>query len=140
MNSLLINIDVSDIQIATNFYMKAFDLKEGRRLDEDVVELLGFPSPIFLLEKKEGTAPFEGAPHPRSFKRHWTPVHLDIVVESIEEAVERTKAAGGIFESGIHSAPWGKIALFSDPFGNGLCLIQFIGRGYDEIAQSTDRC
>jgi hypothetical protein len=28
----------------------------------------------------------------------------------------------------------GKIAVLADPFGNGFCLIQFIGRGYDEIA------
>ncbi len=135
MNSILINIDVSDIKVGQNFYVNAFDLKVGRRIDEDVVELLGFPSPIFLLEKKEGTAPFEGSSQLRSFKRHWTPVHLDIIVDSIEAAVEKTKAAGGVFESGIHSAPWGKIALFSDPFGNGLCLIQFIGKGYGEISK-----
>jgi len=25
--------------------------------------------------------------------------------------------------------------LLADPFGNGFCLIQFTGRGYDEIAK-----
>lgn len=25
-------------------------------------------------------------------------------------------------------------ALFVDPFGHGFCLIEFTGRGYDEIA------
>jgi hypothetical protein len=29
---------------------------------------------------------------------------------------------------------WGRLARLSDPFGNGLCLVQFLGRGYDEIA------
>ncbi len=29
---------------------------------------------------------------------------------------------------------WGKIAMLADPFGHGLCLIQFLNRGYDEIA------
>jgi hypothetical protein len=29
---------------------------------------------------------------------------------------------------------WGKIAMLADPFGHGVCLIQFVGRGYDEIA------
>jgi hypothetical protein len=29
---------------------------------------------------------------------------------------------------------WGRIVHLGDPFGHGLCLIQFIGRGYDEIA------
>jgi lactoylglutathione lyase len=31
---------------------------------------------------------------------------------------------------------WGRIAQLADPFGHGLCLIQFLGRGYDEIATS----
>lgn len=135
MSSILINIDVSDIKKATKFYVAAFGLKIGRRIDDDVIELLGFASPIFLLEKKDGSMPFEKATVPRSFQRHWTPIHLDIVVDSIEPAVEKAKAAGGIFESGIHSAPWGKIALFSDPFGNGFCLIQFTGKGYDGVAK-----
>jgi len=26
------------------------------------------------------------------------------------------------------------MAVLSDPFGNGLCLLQLEGRGYDEIA------
>jgi len=28
----------------------------------------------------------------------------------------------------------GSSVLMADPFGHGFCLIQFIGRGYDEIA------
>ena len=28
----------------------------------------------------------------------------------------------------------GKIAHLADPFGHGVCLVQFLGRGYDEIA------
>jgi hypothetical protein len=29
---------------------------------------------------------------------------------------------------------WGRIALLSDPFGHGFCLLQFEGAGYDGIA------
>lgn len=134
MKSLLINIDVSDLKKAIQFYTEAFDLKVGRRLGEDIVELLGLPSPLYLLEKKEGSLPFKNAVVPRSFQRHWTPVHFDIVVESLDASVEKAKAAGGNLESEIQTSNWGKIAYFSDPFGNGFCLIQFLGRGYDEIA------
>jgi predicted enzyme related to lactoylglutathione lyase len=133
MASLLINIDVPDIKKATTFYTEAFGLKVGRIIDNDVIELIGLPSPLYLLEKKEGSLPYKNAVVPRTFQRHWTPVHFDIVVDSLEPAVERAKAAGGNFESGIHSAPWGKIALFSDPFGNGFCLIEFVGKGYGEV-------
>jgi hypothetical protein len=34
----------------------------------------------------------------------------------------------------IQQAAWGRIANLSDPFGNGFCLLQFTGRGYDAIA------
>lgn len=38
-------------------------------------------------------------------------------------------------ERPVRTAVWGKIALLADPFGHGLCLIEFLNRGYDEIAE-----
>ena len=40
-------------------------------------------------------------------------------------------------ETEIRTTSWGKIVGVSDPFGHGLCLIEFLGRGYDEIAESV---
>jgi hypothetical protein len=37
-------------------------------------------------------------------------------------------------EGEIQTHQWGHIVHMADPFGNGFCLIEFIGRGYDEIA------
>jgi hypothetical protein len=37
-------------------------------------------------------------------------------------------------ETAVQTHAWGAIALLADPFGNGFCLLQFTGRGYDEIA------
>jgi hypothetical protein len=34
----------------------------------------------------------------------------------------------------------GRIVTVADPFGNGLCLLQFLNRGYDEIAPSLSSC
>ena len=31
-------------------------------------------------------------------------------------------------------APYGKLAMFADPFGHGFCLIEFNQEGYDAIA------
>lgn len=31
----------------------------------------------------------------------------------------------------------GRLARMADPFGNGLCVLQFVGHGYDEIAEPT---
>ncbi|HEY6986285.1 MAG TPA: VOC family protein, partial [Rhodanobacteraceae bacterium] len=37
-------------------------------------------------------------------------------------------------EGEVRTARWGRIATLADPFGHGFCLIEFLNRGYDEIA------
>ena len=61
-------------------------------------------------------------------------MHLDFVVPDLEAALKAALAAGASLEREPATHKWGKIALLADPFGHGLCLIEFIGRGYDEIA------
>jgi hypothetical protein len=61
-------------------------------------------------------------------------VHLDFVVPDLEAAVKVAVSAGAGLEREPEIHKWGKIALLADPFGHGLCLIEFVGRGYDEIA------
>jgi len=130
--SVLINIDVPDLEAATDFYTGAFGLKVGRRFGADAIELLGWPSPIYLLRKDAGTT---GAGNqPRTYERHWTPVHLDVAVDDIDSAVAQAVSAGAKLEHAASPAPYGKIAMLADPFGHGICLIEFIGRGYDTIA------
>jgi predicted enzyme related to lactoylglutathione lyase len=130
----LINVDVDDLGKATHFYQTAFGLKVGRRFGADGVELLGSSAPIYLLVKVAGTAISSSTPLRRSYDRHWTPVHLDFVVDEIESAVVRAIDAGARLESAISSHKWGRLALLVDPFGHGFCFVQFLGRGYDEIA------
>jgi predicted enzyme related to lactoylglutathione lyase len=103
---ILINIDVDDLGRAAAFYTAALGLKVGRRFGTFAVELTG------------GTSP----------------VHLDFVVPDLEAALKAALAAGASLEREPATHKWGKIALLADPFGHGLCLIEFIGRGYDEIA------
>lgn len=131
---MLINIDVADLEAGVRFYTGAFDLRVGRRFGADAAELLGAPAPIYLLSKPAGSAPFAGAAQGRDYARHWSPVHLDFVVEDLEAAVQRAEAAGAAREGEIAERSWGRMALMHDPFGHGFCLLQFQGRGYDEIA------
>jgi len=131
---LLINIDVPDLAQATAFYTQAFDLRVGRRFGTGGVELLGGTAPVYLLVKPSGSSPYAGSAARRDYARHWSPVHLDFVVPRLEPALERAMRCGATREGEIREAVWGRIALLSDPFGHGLCLIQFTGRGYDEIA------
>lgn len=132
---LLVNIDVDDLAKAISFYRDALGLDPGRRLGEGAVEMLGADAPIYLLEKPQGSAAAPDAAAKRSYARHWTPVHLDFVVPDVRAALDKARAAGACVERDARTEKWGRIALLSDPFGNGFCLIEFIGRGYDEIAR-----
>ena len=130
---LLINIDVDDLQKGIAFYEKALGVRVGRRF-EFGVELLGASSAIYLLEKSEGTRASQMSADLRRYRRHWTPVHLDVVVDDVGAAVGRALDAGGTLEGDIRVDVWGQIATMADPFGNGICFLQFLNRGYDEIA------
>jgi predicted enzyme related to lactoylglutathione lyase len=132
--NLLVNIDVDDLGKATAFYCQAFGLQVGRRLGEDVTELLGASSSIYLLAKPEGSRPSDFTAQKRIYRRHWCPIHLDFVVSDVEASLQRAVAAGAKVEQAVQSFNWGKLALMSDPFGHGFCLIEFVGKGYDEIA------
>lgn len=137
MARLLVNIDVDDLEKGIRFYTEALALRVGRRLDAAWVELLGAEAPIYLLVSTPGAPPFSGSPERRHFQRHWTPVHLDFAVDDLEPAVRRAQAAGARIEGAISEHAWGRMALFADPFGHGFCLLQFKGRGYDEVAEAT---
>jgi predicted enzyme related to lactoylglutathione lyase len=135
MISLLVNIDVPDLDAAIEFYRRALGLRLGRRLFEGTVaEMLGASSPIYLLAKPPGSAASSVVPVSRDYRRHWTPVHFDIAVEDVEIAVSEARTAGATLEGEIQRYPWGRMATMSDPFGHGVCFVQFVGRGYDEVA------
>ena len=127
---VLVNIDVPDLKAAEAFYTSAFDLAVSRRFD-GVTELSGGSALIHLLEKAEGTSGAED--DPRFYGRHWTPLHLDLIVEDLEAALLRAITAGATVEYDPTDHAWGRIAMLADPFGHGFCLIQFLGRGYDEL-------
>lgn len=131
---LMINIDVDDLVRAISFYTALLDAKVGRRLGDTIVELVGGAVPIYLLEKDAGTPSSVAVGELRRYGRHWTPVHLDFVVADVDAVVTAAVAAGATLDEPAATHEWGRIAHMADPFGNGFCLVQFLGRGYDEIA------
>jgi len=132
---ILINVDVDDLEKAVAFYRDALGLQAGRRLfDGSVVEMRGASSKIHLLAKAPGSAASSQAAIYRSYGRHWTPLHLDFAVDDVESAVNRAVDAGATLEGKIEAFNWGRIATLSDPFGHGFCLLQLVGKGYDEVA------
>lgn len=132
---LLVNVDIDDLEKAAAFYSSALGLKIGRRFGVFGVEMLGASAPLYLIVKSAGTQTSDASLQRRTYERHWTPVHLDFVVDEIEAAVHTAVAAGARVEKAIATYKWGKLALMADPFGHGFCFVQFIGGGYDKIAK-----
>lgn len=135
IQGMLLNIDVPDIEAGLAFYTAALGLTPGRRFDEDFAELLGGPAPIYLLCKDAGTASGPAGGDRRCYQRHWSPIHPDFVVEDIAVATARALAAGAVQEGETCDAPYGKLAMFADPFGHGFCLIEFNAAGYDALLE-----
>ena len=130
---VLINVDVDNLDAAVEFYRQGLGLRVGRRLfNSTVIEMLGASSPIYLLEKKSGTPAGPFTPQMRDYRRHWTPVHLDFIVDRIETSVHNAIAAGARLEGEVQTFRWGRHATLSDPFGHGLCFLQWVGKGYGE--------
>lgn len=134
MPGLLINIDVPDLAAGELFYTRALDLTVGRRFDDDIVELLGSDAPLYLIARPAGSAISPEGGDFRRYNRHWTPVHPDFTVDDLDAAVARALAAGAVQEGATLALPYGRQAMFADPFGHGFCLIEFNAQGYDAIA------
>ena len=131
---VMVNVDVDDLEKAIAFYTCALDLRLGRRLfDDSVAELVGGTCTIYLLAKPSGSQAAANTSLTRTYQRHWTPVHLDFVVDDVCAAVERAVGAGATLEGNIRSFAWGRLATLRDPFGHGFCAVQFLGSGYDNL-------
>jgi predicted enzyme related to lactoylglutathione lyase len=139
MLKVSINIDVEDLEKGVSFYSAGLGLMAVRRLGDFAVEMTGAEVPVFLLQKAPATPAFTGATVGREYARHWTPVHLDFLVEEIDGAFGRAVSAGARAESAIETYPWGRTALLCDPFGNGFCLIQLDAAEYAAIATPCAR-
>ena len=131
-------IDVDDLERGITFYTQGLGLHAGRRLGNDWIELLGAGGTIDLLVNASDSAPLgESHPQRRSYARHWTPIHLDFVVTGIEGVVQKLVRHGATLERPIQERKWGRMANLADPFGHGLDLLEFKGRGYDELLPPT---
>lgn len=130
----LVNVDVDDLEAGISFYEQGLGLRLSRRLfDSSVAEMSGGESVIHLIENATGTGAVPETCIERDYSRHWTPVHLDFVVDDVDAAVNRAVAAGAMQEGETHTFVWGRLATMSDPFGHGFCLLQFKGKGYDQV-------
>ena len=127
---LIVNIDVPDLAPGIAFYTAALGLRHNRTLDDDVAELVGASSVIYLLRNEAGSSPGVAIPDARDYGRHWTPVHMDFVVDDLDLAVQRATDAGAVQQAARVDWKGSQCITFADPFGHGFCLIQFDGESY----------
>ena len=127
---VVVNVDVPELEPAIEFYAAAVGAKLRRLLDDDVAELTYGPTLLYLLRKPVGS-PATPRGSVRELARHWTPVHLDFVVDELGAAVDRALGAGAKRESERIDWRGSKCVSFSDPFGHGFCLIEYSGDGYE---------
>ena len=67
--------------------------------------------------------------------RGGTTAGLHLLVEDVDAVFSTAVAAGAKELKPVSDQFYGeRSGKLADPFGHGLCLIEFIGRGYDEIA------
>ena len=107
-----INIDVDDLEQGIAFYQSALGFTLRRRLfDGTVAEMTGASSIVYLLTRPSGSSASPNVSAPRDYRRHWTPVHLDVEVEDIEAAVHRALSCDAKLEEEIQTFNWGGASL-----------------------------
>jgi len=134
MIDVIVNIDVPDLPAARRFYEDGLGFVFERRLFEgSVLELKGGGTAVYLIERGAGSMAVPGRGIKRDYRDHWTPVHLDVIVKDIDVALERALDAGATLPGSVSDFDWGRLAPLRDPFGHGVCLLQFRGGGYDLV-------
>jgi predicted enzyme related to lactoylglutathione lyase len=124
VTSVSISIDVPSLSAGIQFYTSAFGFEKALEPVPGVAVLRAGSVEICLLEKHEGTQPAQGTEQTRHYRRHWTPVHMDIHVDDLEAALARAVAAGARQEQMFRNTEHGSAAFCSDPFGHGFCLLE----------------
>jgi predicted enzyme related to lactoylglutathione lyase len=130
-------IEVTEAARGIAFYCEGLGLTLKRQLSPTWLELAGGNLPIFLLAGRPAVADLGSRTVARSYERHWTPVHLDFIVDDLDAAVSRLTALGGTLDRDIKIREYGRIANMADPFGNGFDLIEFSGAGYDAVSRGA---
>jgi predicted enzyme related to lactoylglutathione lyase len=124
MITVSVSVDAPDLEQGIRFYTDAFGFSKVAEPYPGVVVLSVGNFSICLLEKRAGTKPSINTQELRHYERHWTPVHMDIHVEDFNSALEKALKAGATKEQFFENPEHGSVAMCSDPFGNGFCLIE----------------
>lgn len=124
MISVSISVDVPKLTDRICFYTNAFGFSKIAEPVPGVVVLRAGTSEISLLEKEPGSIPSVCTQEKRHYQRHWTPVHMDFHVDDLRQAIEKALPASAKQEQLFENPEHGSVAMCSDPFGHGFCVIK----------------
>ena len=124
MISVSVSVDVPNLADGLRFYTSAFGFSKLAEPVPGVAVLRAGTSEICLLEKAAGSMPTVCTREKRHYERHWTPVHLDFHVDDVKTALAKALEAGARQEQFFDNPEHGSVAMCSDPFGHGFCLIE----------------
>jgi len=111
-------IDVDNVARAVEFYPRGLGFKVGEE-HPDWAHLKVDDQTFWIMK-------IPGGPQgdiSRDYRRHWTPVHLDLQVDDLEASVQRALAAGGKLDREIQRGK-ANLANLPDPAGNGIDLVE----------------
>jgi len=115
------SIDVSDMSKAMQFYVEALGCEFKKKYTDDWQVVSVGTLDLHIQQKATGT--IAAAEHKRDYRRHWTPVHLDFIVDDINPVCIEVEKFGGTVEK-ITFSEVADLANCADPFGNGFDLIR----------------
>lgn len=124
MISVSVSVDIPNLADGVRFYTNAFGFSKLAEPVPGVIVLRAGTSEICLLEKAAGSIPSVCTQEKRQYGRHWTPVHLDFHVDDVKVALAKVLEAGAKQEQFFENPEYGSVAMCSDPFGHGFCLIE----------------
>src|SRR4029077_19014941 len=94
-------------------------------------ELEGWPQPSYLAQKPEGSG--DAAVSLRRSDRHWTPVRLDLVVETCRRRLRAPSLPGRVPRQTSRLRLGAKNRPHRRPFWLDPSLIEFLGRGIKRL-------
>src|ERR1700730_12140851 len=107
-------IEVTELPNGIKFYCDGLGLTLKRRWTPPGVDLAGATLPIYLLANRPTLADLGSKQAIRSYERHWTPVHLDFIVEDLDQMVAHLMALGAALDRDIKIREYGRIANMAD--------------------------
>lgn len=96
-NKISVSIDVSNLKQTETFYIESLGCK--KLIDQEDISVISAGNcDIYLRAKKAGTKPILSEAVKRGYGRHWTPVHLDFLTESVNDIDEKILQLGSQHE------------------------------------------